>query len=63
VPLVVPILGIVVNLSLIAARIHEFVTNPKVGCKPLLIAGVLGVVILILFLAMRPVAIPEEDES
>jgi amino acid transporter len=63
VPLVVPILGIVVNLSLIAARIHEFVTNPKVGGKPLLIAVVLGVVILILFLAMRPVAIPEEDES
>jgi amino acid transporter len=62
VPIVIPALGIVINMTLIASRIDEFLHNRDVGGKPMIIAVGLSVLIVVLYLIMRPKAIPEEDE-
>jgi len=61
VPILVPALGILVNLALIGSRMVALWRDPGVGARPLVIAAVLGIVITILFVAMRPQAIPEEE--
>lgn len=57
VPVIVPMLGIVINIALIVAR----VTDPTFGTRPLAIAGILIGVITVLFFIMRPKTIPEEE--
>jgi amino acid transporter len=56
VPVIVPALGIVVNLALVTAR----VTDASVGRRPVVIAGVMVAVIALLYFVMRPKAITEE---
>lgn len=60
VPLFVPVLAIVVNLSLIAARLWSFLHDPKVGARPIWIALGLAVVIILLYVIMRPKHIAED---
>jgi hypothetical protein len=61
VPMLVPALGILVNVALICSRMIALWRDPGVGARPLVIAAVLGIVITILFVAMRPQAIPEDE--
>jgi basic amino acid/polyamine antiporter, APA family len=56
VPLVVPALGIVVNITLIVARLAD----GSIGRMPQVIAGALVVFIAILYFIMRPTTITEE---
>jgi len=56
VPIVIPALGMGVNLALIVARLAD----GSVGVRPQIIAGALVVFIAILFFIMRPKAITEE---
>jgi basic amino acid/polyamine antiporter, APA family len=56
VPVVVPALGILVNLALIGARLLD----PAMPRRPLVIAAVLVVGIAVLYLIVRPRAITEE---
>lgn len=62
VPILVPALGILVNLALIGSRVAALAGDASVGARPLIIAGVLGAVITTLYFVMRPKAIPLEDE-
>lgn len=61
VPVIVPVLGILINLALIGSRVSSIIQDPKVGARPLYIALGLSVVVTILYLTMRPKAIPEEE--
>jgi APA family basic amino acid/polyamine antiporter len=63
VPVIVPILGILINAALIAARLYDMFRDPKVGAKPLWIALILTAVVAILYLVMRPKVIPEEEPA
>jgi amino acid transporter len=59
VPLFVPALGVLVNATLILARL----TDPAVGKRPLVIAAILGAVITVLYFVIGPRTIPEEDSE
>lgn len=63
VPAIIPILGIVINATLIAARVYDITRDEKVGAKPLYIALGLTAGIAVLYFAMRPKAIPEEEAA
>jgi amino acid transporter len=60
VPVIVPALGILINIALIGARVYEIVNSPTTGARPLYLAVGLTVLITILFFVMRPKVIPEE---
>lgn len=54
VPVVVPVLGVLVCLGLIAARVHRVLTEPTESALALAIAGALILVIGMLYVLLRP---------